>query len=254
MIRDNKPVLRIGNADHAALTLAFAAFLQGCDIASCALIQRRHTKIFEHRGSAGVQRAARARSAREVVVRFTTLAGGAAFTALLVCQCASADPSGAALMPAEWTTRQLDFTYQQGFTTKYSCDGLRDRVKEILIKLGARDVQVRSMGCINPAGPDVFPGVHIQMNVLEPAHEWVIGRTVPASWKKVDLLADRDVVNAAADCELIEQVKQKVLPLFATRAIDYSAVCEKKKVLPGGTRLIADVLVPDQSVPTAAAH
>ena len=191
-------------------------------------------------------------------MRFTTVAAATAFTGLFLCASAAATPpssaapdgqSGAALMPAAWTTKQLNFVYQTGFTTKDPCDGLRDRMRELLTELGAHDLQVRNYGC--PGTP--FPGVHIKMSVLQPAHEWAIGRTVPASWKKVDLLADREVVNAAADCELMEQIKQKVLPLFATRTVDYSAVCQKNKLLPGGTLLTADVLVPDQRAAATAA-
>jgi hypothetical protein len=96
-------------------------------------------------------------------------------------------------------------------------------------------------------GLDLLPGVRVKMSVLEPAREWAVG-TVPAHWKHVDLLADRDAVSASADCELIQQIKQQVLPLFATRNLDYSARCEKNHLVVGGTRLTADVLVQDQSV------
>jgi hypothetical protein len=195
----------------------------------------------------------------EVVVRVTTLAAGAAFTVLLVCAPAWANPSansagpggqsGAALMPAAWTTKELNFVYQTGFTTKYTCDGLKDRMGELLAELGAHDIQLRNYGC---PGPGPFPGVHIKMSVLQPAHEWAIGRTVPVHWKTVDL-PHSDPVRAAADCELMEQIKQKVLPLFATRNVDYSARCEKKNLVLGGTQLKVDVLVPQQGLAAASA-
>ena len=190
-------------------------------------------------------------------MRYRTLAVGPALMSLLLGASAWADPqSGAAaagqsvaILPAAWTPKELQFTYQTRFTTKYSCDGLRDRMRKLLINLGAReDIRVYSFGCVQPAGPDVFPGVRVKMSVLEPAHEWAIGQTVPARWKHVDLLADRDAVSASADCELIQQIKQQVLPLFATRNLDYSARCEKNHLVVGGTRLTADVLVQDQSV------
>ena len=58
---------------------------------------------------------------------------------------------------------------------------------------------------------------------------------------------DRDPVDAAGDCELIGQIKQKVLPLFATRSVDYSSTCERHHLLVGATRLKAEVLVADES-------
>jgi len=191
------------------------------------------------------------------IVRDKAFAIHAALMTLLLGASAWAHPqSGAAaaagqslaIVPAAWTPKELGFTYQTGFTTKYSCDGLRDRMRKLLIKLGAReDLQVDILGCVQQ-GPDLLPGVRVKMSVLEPAREWVIGRTVPAQWKHVDLLADRDAVSASADCELIRQIKEQVLPLFATRNVDYSARCEKNHLVVGGTRLTADVLVPDQSV------
>ena len=192
----------------------------------------------------------------------------AALAALLGCAAAWANPQpdsasssresagsgqhSATLMPAAWTPKELNFTYQQAFTTKYSCDGLRQRMTEVLGELGAQDVHLRSMGCAHLVGPDVFPGVHIRMSVLVPAREWVIGRTVPAHWKRVDLVSDRNVADPETDCELMQQIKQKLLPLFATRKVDYSAVCQKKTLLPGGTVLKAEVLVPDRSAAAAA--
>ena len=182
-----------------------------------------------------------------------TLLGGASAWADGPSGVAAADGQGAAIVPAAWTPKELLFTYQTGFTTKYSCDGLRDRMRKLLIDLGARDdLQVQSFGCMNLSGPDVFPSVRVRMSVLEPARQWAIGQTVPAQWKHVDLLADRNAVDAATDCELVEQIKLKVLPLFATRNVDYSALCEKNHLVVGGTRLTAEVLLPNQSVPTAA--
>src|SRR5690242_12321576 len=38
---------------------------------------------------------------------------------------------------AVWTEKELTFVYQ-GFTTRYSCDGLRDKVRGVLLDLGAQ--------------------------------------------------------------------------------------------------------------------
>jgi hypothetical protein len=184
----------------------------------------------------------------------------AALTAAALLTCASAwanpqsEPSaGSGRESAVWAPKELNFVYQ-GFTTKYSCDGLQDKMKRVLIKLGARpDIQVRGFGCTRLVGPDPFAGVKIKMNVLQPGVLQPAGKQggqgVPAHWKLVDLLADlddRDPVDAAGDCELVEQIKQKVLPLFATRNVDYSATCVPRQLLVGATRLKAEVLVADQ--------
>ena len=194
-------------------------------------------------------------------MRYNVFVVGSAVITLLVAAGAWASPQSdaaaagvpsAAIIPATWTPKELQFIYKRGFTTHYSCDGLRDKMKDILTRLGAGDVQIRSTGCISLAGPDVAPGVFVRMNVLQPAHEWVISHTVAAHWKKVDLLAGRDPVDAAGDCELIGQIRQDVLPLFVTRNVDYSATCEKGALLPGATHLTADVLVPAKNFSAAA--
>jgi len=171
--------------------------------------------------------------------------------AVLVCastqakaQSVAPTPASAGAISARWTPKHLDFFYQTGFMTRYSCDGLRDKMRRLLLKLGARDdIDLRALGCTRIAGPDDYPGVYIRMNVLHP-DSGQGGETVPAHWQRVDLLAGRDAFDAARDCELIEQVRQKVLPLFATRNVDYSARCEKRQAMLGGTRLSADVLLP----------
>jgi len=154
----------------------------------------------------------------------------------------------AARESAVWTPRELLFIYQ-GFTTRYSCDGLRDKVRSILLELGAReDLKVTATGCSSPGGPDPSPGVRIKMNVLQPVADknaTAGTQSVPSHWKMLDLTPQRDAVSAAGECELIEQVKQSILPLFATRNVEYSSNCLPHQLQIGATRLRAEVLVPD---------
>jgi len=175
--------------------------------------------------------------------------------ALLMCSSTWAAPApdtanGTTHELAVWTPLQLNFVYRH-FTTEYSCDGLAARMKSLLLKLGARpDLDVRGYGCTRLSGPDPLAGVKIRMNVLEAAGP---RPGLGAHWKRVDVLADRNTMEAAADCELIEQVAQKILPLFTVRNVDYSATCQARSPLPGSTRLKADVLVADQQPPPPSA-
>src|ERR1700760_4592296 len=54
---------------------------------------------------------------------------------------------------AVWTEKELTFVYQ-GFTTRYSCDGLRDKVRGVLLDLGAekKGLKVMQMGCSSSIG------------------------------------------------------------------------------------------------------
>jgi hypothetical protein len=163
---------------------------------------------------------------------------------------APVSPGGASVQAAVWTPKQLEFQYV-GFTTKYTCDGLLKKMKDVLTMLGARQLQVRSAGCIGTPAPETVTGVYIKMNVLQPAAGVAKAEPVPALWQSVDLLARRDPVDAAADCELIEQIKLKILPLFTTRNVEYSSACAAHHLTVGGTKLKADVLMPEYA-PAAA--
>src|SRR6267154_165650 len=72
---------------------------------------------------------------------------------------AAATPQAAAIQPAAptavtgipmaavWREQHLDFFYM-GRTSRYSCDGLRDKVRAMLLDLGARrDVKIAAIGC-----------------------------------------------------------------------------------------------------------
>ncbi len=158
--------------------------------------------------------------------------------AILAGSAAAADESTA----AAWTPRKFTFTYM-GFTTKYSCDGLADRVKAMLLQLGARkdDLHVTQTGCAGQYGrPVPFPGVNVRMSVLTPAPDG----TVQAQWKPIELRTDRDPVSASGECELVEQVKQRVLPLFAVRSAELDSTCVPHQLSAGGASLHAEVLTP----------
>jgi hypothetical protein len=150
---------------------------------------------------------------------------------------------------AVWTPKELRFVYM-GFTSHYSCDGLADKMRSILLQLGARsDLKIRNVPCSGPFGrPTEFPGVTANMNVLVP---WdatsanAAATPVPAHWKLVEISTDRDPLREAGDCELIEQVKTRVLPLFTTRNIEYQSTCIPNQLQVGGTHLKAEVLIAD---------
>jgi hypothetical protein len=150
-----------------------------------------------------------------------------------------------------WTPKQVDFVYR-AFTSQYTCDGLRDRMRSILLQLGARpDVEVTTYGCVHTASPQPFPNVRIKMNVLEPSSAGGAG-TVPAHWHTVDLGAGRDAREFAGDCELVAQIREHVLPLFATRNVDASTSCVPRAAIIGSTKLKADVLVAEAGPQSAA--
>ena len=167
----------------------------------------------------------------------------------------SATPAGEA-QAAVWTPKEVQFTYM-GFTTHYTCDGLRDQVKEMLLQLGARkdDLKVTEQPCSgNPDRPNPFPGVKIKMSVLTPAPAGATpdAQVVQAQWKSVKLPYRETGINAAGQCELLEQFNKKILPLFTVRNVDSNTSCVPHQLEPLGTKLQAEVLITDQKAPKQA--
>jgi hypothetical protein len=172
------------------------------------------------------------------------LAAFVAATCLITSAQAHADE---ATVQAVWTPKPLRFTFM-GFTAKYACDGLADRLRDILLLLGARsDLQLTPVGCSGGYGrPTPFPGVEGTVNVLEPVGEKGPApdqQAVAARWQHVVVAPRGDPLKAAGDCELSEQVKTSILPLFATRGIAYNSTCIPHQLQVGGTQLSADFLV-----------
>ena len=145
---------------------------------------------------------------------------------------------------AVWTSRHVRFIYQ-GFTTYYSCGGLREEVERMLEKLGARDLKVNEYGCVQGSGVETFPGVQVSMQVLVPAaakHVKAIGPAVSAHWQNVVLLAGNSSLQDQGNFELIEQFKETFLPLFTTRNVRYESTCVPHQIS-YGTHLSAEVLM-----------
>jgi hypothetical protein len=172
----------------------------------------------------------------------------------------AAQAADTAAPAAHWVARSFDYTYM-GFTAKYSCDGLLDSVRTILLALGARkqDLQIQSRGCTKLNGVESFPGVSAHFSVLVPAATDDSGQAgdraaQPAQWKTVDLVRlTRTGIDAP--CELLEQLKAKALPLFTTRNLEFQSTCVPHDVSPGDIRFTVDVLrpVPPEQAPTPAA-
>lgn len=163
----------------------------------------------------------------------------------------SAPGAGAgAAEQAVWTPKELRFVYQ-GFTSRFSCDGLRSKVQTVLIELGARreDLKVYSTPCAEgPGRPDPFPGVTAKFSVLQPvakAGAAAASEPVSAHWRTVELLKNETALEQSGQCELLEQVKQRIVPLFDARNVELSANCVPHQLSAGGARLKADVLIAD---------
>jgi hypothetical protein len=162
---------------------------------------------------------------------------------------ASAGAATGESQPAVWTEKELTFVYY-GFTTRYSCDGLRDKVRGVLLDLGAekKGLKVLQLGCSSPSGrPDPFPGVRVKMSVLQPASGAADDKQTPvaAHWKAVDLKLRDSFTSDSGECELVEQIRHKIVPQFATRNVELKSTCIPHQASAARPTLRLEVLAPD---------
>jgi hypothetical protein len=172
------------------------------------------------------------------------LVGVALTSGTVLAQAASAGEPQA----SHWVPKKLFFVYQ-GFTTTYTCEGFRDTMRSVLEQLGARsDLEVQDVGCvggINSYQP--HPGVMASFFVLEPAAGAQDPGTVGGHWAPIRVKVGDTYLIQQAQCELVEQLKQKVLPLFSTRNVNFSnSSCFPHQLSIAGTDLRAQVLMPDR--------
>jgi hypothetical protein len=152
--------------------------------------------------------------------------------------------------------RSIRFTYL-GFTTHYSCEGLRDEVRLILLELGARKdrLNVHQYGCTRLlGGPEPFPGVAGTFYVLQAQTGSSGGPTVAAHWQTVQVRLSQSSFDEAGQCELLEQVQQTILPLFDTRNARFQSDCIPYQLTIPGAALQVDVLKPDRGGASKAAQ
>jgi hypothetical protein len=163
----------------------------------------------------------------------------------------AAEPTDAP-QSATWTVKKLRFVYM-GFTSRFSCDGLQSKIRDVLLQLGARksDLQVHQYGCTSDAGkPDPFPSVDGQFTVLAPVTDSAAaspGEVVPAHWTTVKLRLDSsgDPLDHAGQCELLEQIKHSILPLIPTRNLVFSSNCVPHQLTIPGAVLSVEVMTPN---------
>ena len=146
--------------------------------------------------------------------------------ALLLLSTASlADDSAPSGGPGTWQSHKYSFQFL-GFTTTYSCDGLADKLRIVLLAAGARaDVKSVPGACANGFGrPDKFARADLTFYTLTPADSGTAAG-VPGVWRAVAFATRKPQQLALGDCELMEQFRQQVLPMFTTRNLVSNTTC-----------------------------
>jgi hypothetical protein len=151
--------------------------------------------------------------------------------------------AGAAPTAAEWHPQQLKFSYS-GFTTLYSCDGIEDKVREILLTFGARkDLTVRATGCNEGSSrPSRFAWVRAEFNSLTPAADPAPATAVKSAWVKVQIAPNRPTFMGAGECELVDQMRDMLQKGFQLRNADFRTSCVPHHITMADYSVTAEVL------------
>ena len=162
--------------------------------------------------------------------KLTVSAAVSLCAALFVSQACSADQPAASMAQDSgvWQKHEYSFAFM-GFTSTYSCDGLADKLKVLLIAAGARsDAKSQAGACASGFGrPDKFARASLVFYTLSPAGTGAASDTKPvdAVWRPVALSARSPRQLAVGDCELVEQFRNNVLPMFTTRNVQNNMTC-----------------------------
>lgn len=151
---------------------------------------------------------------------------------------------------AIWKPQEFTF-YYQSFTTLYSCESLESKLEQILRQVGAQaEVRVRSTDC--GRGVVSLPRAEIQLiSPVEATPEAIdqmkkgastrelaarvsgeraqaleLAEQFPARWQRVTIGKGRLAPSIeSGDCELLDQVRKKILPKLAVRVIEDNTPC-----------------------------
>jgi len=158
------------------------------------------------------------------VVTVAALVALAGFSVGLAASAATpAEPSGQAVTGA-WQHHHVNFNYY-GVTALYSCDGLENNVRALLLHLGARKgAKVSARGC--PHGstiPGHYAIVDVEFDALSPSSDAT--GTVPAQWMPVEVSPTHPYFMSHGDCELIDEMKDLISKNFSLREVNYRTDC-----------------------------
>jgi hypothetical protein len=147
----------------------------------------------------------------------------------------SADAHTGHPIAAVWKEQHLSFFYM-GRTSRYTCDGLRDKVRAMLLDLGARrDLRITALGCedtvaraqqgsLGPSLNIVFSAPALPDASAKPLHPGDLGAR-DARFETFTITSDAFRNMGIADCELVEEFAHQILPKFVTRDLKQDITC-----------------------------
>lgn len=177
---------------------------------------------------------------------------------------ASRAAEDSAPVQASWKTQEIRYSYT-GFTTAYNCDAAEDRIKAILRALGAHEqTRVSAQGCaMNRPSRNFFVTIttatpvtlaDAQQAPANTSRDELLKRlgvaskqldeTFPAEWKTVELSRDRKLNLEPGDCELMQGLRDHVLPKLSVKIVTDRVECVPRQATFVTPELTVSALVP----------
>lgn len=126
----------------------------------------------------------------------------------------SADP-----VPAKWEAQQVRLKYYEN-NTIYTCDGIRTKLKALLLAIGARD-DVRIETKCHGFTSELQPHIKALLAFAIPAvadKTATAGEIFPAEWRELKIRTRTYRSIDVSDYELIRQFKKQILPRLGISA------------------------------------
>jgi len=187
---------------------------------------------------------------------------GIGAAAALVCAAGAVHAAEDAVQ-STWKVQEVTYSYV-GFTTAYDCDAAETKIKSILLTLGAHpNTKVSATGCgfnrpernffvkITAATP--VPASEAQPSASDVSREELLKRlgktsdfgkdAFPATWKTVDLSKERRLNLRPGDCELMEGLREKVLPKLGMKVTEDRLGCTPNQLSITTPQLTVSALV-----------
>jgi hypothetical protein len=170
----------------------------------------------------------------------------------------AADPAGAAAPsgpppsePGSWQPHSYDFHFM-GFTSTYSCDGLADKLKVLLRAAGAGpDAKVEPFCARGFGVPDKLVQAKVVFSSLQAGTSATPSTAAPGgaqgvegAWRHVELTPRHPFELQLGDCELVEQFRDRLLPMFQTRNVTNQVTCVPHEESGSNFTLGFDVFAP----------
>jgi hypothetical protein len=135
--------------------------------------------------------------------------------------------------------------YYYGITTRYTCDGLEDKVRALLLYFGARaDLKVHAFGCERaPDRPTRTASVSTDFYSLAAADVGA-SQTVPGQWVGFIIMPRRPNWMGDGECELMDQLKALLTKSFSMRNLDYRTSCFPNQITIADYNIKGEILKP----------